>query len=272
MAAILVIQDIACVGRCSALAALPVLCAFGHQTVPLPTELLSSHTGFQNPHRHDLSPFMQAALDHWEGLALRFDAILVGYLSGAQQAACALRAVRRYRERGTLLCVDPAMGDHGRMYAGVAGGVAEVFGRLAREADLIFPNATEAALLTGADPARAKADRAALASLAALGAKAAVLTGYEEDGRIGVLAEDGAGVHAALADKRAGAWPGTGDLLAAAITGGVACGLPLEKACRLAVQFVSDAVHDAAGDPRRGVPFEGRLHTLWNAVQHKGAL
>ncbi len=267
---ILVIQDISCIGRCSALAALPVLCAFGHHATLLPTELLSSHTGFERPHRKDLSDDMRASLDRWAEMSLCFDAILLGYLSGGRQADMALRAVNAYRKEGTLLCVDPAMGDHGRMYAGVEKSVAGAFYALSQTADVLFPNATEAALLTGKDPSGAQADEAALRALLALGAKNVVLTGYEKDGGIGVLAGDGTNIRAAVSKKRAGAWPGTGDLLAAAVTGGMLAGLPLEKACQLAVRFLSDAVHDAGGDPRFGVPFEGRLYQLTNAVYQEG--
>lgn len=267
---ILVIEDISCVGRCSALAALPVLCAFGHHAALLPTELLSSHTAFAGPHRKDLAQDMTAALDQWEKLGLCFDAILIGYLSGEKQAEAALRAVKTYRRQGVLLCVDPAMGDHGRMYAGVAGGVKDAFCTLCRKADIIFPNATEAALLLGRDPACARADEAALSALLSMGVKSAVLTGYEQNGDIGVIAGDQKGLFTALSKKQAGGWPGTGDLLAAAVTGGVVGGLSLETACTLAVRFLSDAIHDAEGDPRFGVPFEGRLYHLARAVYRKG--
>ena len=41
---ILTIQDYSSVGRCSLTAALPILCACGHDAVGLPTALLSTQT------------------------------------------------------------------------------------------------------------------------------------------------------------------------------------------------------------------------------------
>lgn len=269
---ILLIQDLSCVGRCSAFAALPVLCALGHHVVPLATALLSSHTAFKQPYIRDLSEDMEACLKKWASLPLRFDAILIGYLANRQQAQAALCAVKAYRKEGTLLCVDPAMGDHGRMYAGVEQEVVDFFGALCRKADLIFPNATEAALLLGRDPAKARADLQTLSSAAMLGAKNTVLTGYREKDSIGVLAQSGQETFRALAKEREGQWPGTGDLLSSAVTGGALSGLPLKQACELAVRFVKDAVWDAQGDPRYGVPFEGRLYQLTDAVRRRGNL
>ena len=42
---VLTIQDISCVGRCSMTVALPVLAACGVEACPLPTAVLSTHTG-----------------------------------------------------------------------------------------------------------------------------------------------------------------------------------------------------------------------------------
>ena len=48
---VLSVQDISCVGRCSMTVALPVLAACGVEVCPLPTAVLSTHTGgFGTPH------------------------------------------------------------------------------------------------------------------------------------------------------------------------------------------------------------------------------
>ena len=39
------IHDFSCVGRCALTVVIPTLSVMGYQTIPLPTALLSSHTG-----------------------------------------------------------------------------------------------------------------------------------------------------------------------------------------------------------------------------------
>ena len=50
-----------------------------------------------------------------------------------------------------LTVVDPVMGDHGRMYRGLAPEMVPAMYTLCSRASLILPNTTEAALLLG-DP------------------------------------------------------------------------------------------------------------------------
>ena len=146
---ILIIQDISCIGRCSLLAALPLFNDAGIRATPLPTALLSSHTGFPNPARRDLTEDMSAALDQWQKLDLRFDAIHIGYLAGAHQLPVAQRALDLFRREDTKLFVDPVMGDWGKAYSYCDEALLQGFQALCAQADLILPNRTEAAMLLG---------------------------------------------------------------------------------------------------------------------------
>ena len=49
------IHDLSCFGRCSLTIALPVLSAMGCQCCPLPTALLSAHTGFTGGSFQDMT-------------------------------------------------------------------------------------------------------------------------------------------------------------------------------------------------------------------------
>lgn len=80
-------QDLSCLGRCSLTVALPMLESLGVQAVPLPTAVLSTHTGgFGHPAAVDLTAFMQEAIFHYRSLDLRFDAVVTGYMASIQQA------------------------------------------------------------------------------------------------------------------------------------------------------------------------------------------
>ena len=146
MKRVLSIQDLSCVGRCSLTVALPVLSAMGCQAVPLPTALLSTHTAFPAPHRKALTGDLLPMADHWQAQQVTFDAITVGYLAGPEQVQAVEGVLDRFQ---ALVVVDPAMGDHGRLYSSLDAGQVEAMARLCRRGQVLLPNVTEAALLTG---------------------------------------------------------------------------------------------------------------------------
>ena len=83
---ILSVQDLSCLGQCSATVALPILSACGQEACLLPTALLSTHTGgFTDVHRRELTADLEAICDHWLREELQFDAIYTGYLGDAAQ-------------------------------------------------------------------------------------------------------------------------------------------------------------------------------------------
>lgn len=278
----LIIQDMSLVGRCSLTAALPLFSALGIEAVALPTALLSSHTGGFGPvHRRDLSQDMALTLAHWAKIPLHFDLIHVGYLAGAQQLKSVMEAADRYKAEGTLLVVDPVMGDWGKTYSFVDEALLHGFRDLVAMADLILPNRTEAALLLdipyqkGADSPQALLST--LTALRAMGAGAAMITGVSAgDGHIGAawLTKDMDSPSLTFAPEAKGAWPGTGDLFAAVLEGALLRGMAMDKAAALAVQFVHRCVKDADSDPkiaRFGLPFEKQIPWLIDSVSQKGS-
>ena len=69
MKRILCIQDLSTVGRSSLAVVSPVLSVMGYQCCPLPTALLSTHTGgFGTPARLDGCAYGEAALEHYREL------------------------------------------------------------------------------------------------------------------------------------------------------------------------------------------------------------
>ena len=84
---VLVINDLSCFGKCSLTVSLPVLAACGVEAVPLPTAILSTHTGgFPSPYISSMTAAMRGIVAHWQQIGLRFDAIYSGYLCGAAGA------------------------------------------------------------------------------------------------------------------------------------------------------------------------------------------
>ena len=67
------VHDLSCFGRCSLTIVMPTLSAMGLQCCPVPTALLSTHTGgFSGNTFLDLSDEMAAITTHWQDLKLGF--------------------------------------------------------------------------------------------------------------------------------------------------------------------------------------------------------
>ena len=109
------IHDISGFGKCSLTVALPVLSAAGIETCPVPTAILSTHTGgFTGFTYRDLTDDLPAYIQHWQKLALHFDAIYSGFLGSKQQIDILRAFCKQFRKQDTLVFVDPVMGDNGK--------------------------------------------------------------------------------------------------------------------------------------------------------------
>ncbi len=75
------IHDLSGFGRASLTVIIPILSTMGVQACPLPTAVLSSHTGgFKDYHFVDMTEEMVKIIDHWKALDIAFDAIYSGFL------------------------------------------------------------------------------------------------------------------------------------------------------------------------------------------------
>ena len=180
------INDLSGFGRCSLTVALPILSAMGFQVCPAPTMLLSAHTGYPAPFIRDMTADLPAYFAHWERLGLEFEAVYTGFLGAPRQAALLEPFLQSQIRAGALCLVDPAMADHGRLYATCTPALVEAMKRLVALAAICTPNVTEACLLTDTDYDAVAAlppaeQQAALyragARLRALGCGTVVITG-----------------------------------------------------------------------------------------------
>lgn len=149
---VLTVQDISCIGQCSLTVALPILSVCGHETVVLPSAVLSSHTGgFHGNTFRDLTEDFPDIRKHWCREGIFFDAIYTGYLGSEKQIDYVRELIRTTKKAGAPVIVDPAMADNGKLYSGFTPAYAEHMKQLCAEADHLLPNITEACLLTGMD-------------------------------------------------------------------------------------------------------------------------
>ena len=280
MKRLLTVQDISCVGKCSLTAALPVISAMGVEACPLPTALLSCHTAFDHFSFLDLTEEIPKIEQAWQEENLTFDTIVSGYLGSVRQIELVKELGKRFRaDPDCLQIVDPAMADHGKLYAGFDCSFVEAMKGLCRSADVIVPNLTEACLLTGTEYTGEMEEsfcRELLEKLAEAGCHRILLTGYQEADGIGVLSlhrENGKNVFRKYLNERLpGSYHGTGDIFASVLSGALTLGKSLEEAQELAVDFTLECIRKTAEDPQRrkyGVSFEQALPFLWQRLCRK---
>jgi len=152
------VNDLSGFGRCSLTVSIPILSAMGFQVCPVPTAVLSSHTGYPDPLIRDFTEDMEAYLAHWERLGLTFACGYTGFLGNERQAELLEPFLCRLRQQGALRLVDPAMADHGSLYSSCSPNLIPAMARLVSLASVATPNLTELCLLTGEEYAAVVAD------------------------------------------------------------------------------------------------------------------
>lgn len=264
------IHDLSCFGRCSLTIALPVLSAMGCQCCPLPTALLSAHTGFPGNTFLDLTVEMGRIADHWAAMDLQFDAIYSGFLGSADQVDTVARFFDTFKKSDTAVIVDPVMGDHGTAYRTCTPELCRGMRVLAENSDVITPNLTEAALLLDRPYEEIRQSDAyeVVRRLSLGGRRSVVLTGYSsESGQTGALCfdRDSGESKAVQTPREPQDFSGTGDLFASVLAGGVAKGVPLFQAAQAAADFVRDCIARTLAEgltEQDGVDFEPLLGQL----------
>lgn len=275
---ILAIHDMSGVGKCSLTVALPVISAAGVECSCLPTALLSTHSGdFYGFTKRDLSDELLPIAQHWKREGVHFDGIYTGYLASAQQVELIEQILDLLATPETMLIVDPVMAENGKYYAGFDGEMCAAFRRLCARADVITPNMTEAAFLTGRayHPGTVTESEveSLLNALCALGTGVAAITGVLlENGEIGNAVRDAKSGKICFSTRKmhGGVFYGTGDIFASALSALLVRGAPIESALELATALVEGSIARSVlrgGDRRFGVDFEGALPEFLRSVQ-----
>lgn len=271
------IHDISCFGRCSLTVALPILSAAGIETSIIPTAVLSTHTGgFTGYTFKDLTEDILPIARHWKSLGLTFEALYTGYLGSYSQLDMVSQIFDMFKEKDTIILVDPVMGDNGKLYAAFDKDFPKGMIKLCEKADVIVPNITEATLLLGEDyqegPYTVEYIEGLLDRLSGCGAKKIVLTGvYLQEGKMGAAAYDCGSkeVNYYFSEKIPGMYHGTGDVFSSVLLSGLLNNRTMEEALKLAVNFTTGAIrrtYNDKTDNRYGVNFEQGLAELAKLV------
>lgn len=260
---VLTLQDISCFGQCSLTVALPILSASGMETVILPSAILSTHTaGFTGFTFRDLTDDLDLIADHWAKENISFDCFYTGYLGSIAQIDKALRLSRERLNPGALLIVDPAMADNGALYSIFDMEYVKNMKRLCDVADILLPNITEAAFLTGMEYKDSYGEdyiRELLSKLVSGDKQTVILTGvgYKKD-TTGVVVYKGGNMQYYEHVKIEKGCHGTGDVYASAFVGALLNGKSEYDAARIAADFTVTCILNTQDDADHwyGVKFE----------------
>ena len=264
------INDVTGFGRCSVTVELPIISALKIQVCPLPTALLSVHTGFKNYFMDDFTDRMNSYVDSWQKNSLTFDAIATGFLGSAAQIEIVRRVIKTFP---AVVIIDPVMGDHGKIYASYTKEMCRRMRELLEFADLVTPNLTEACELLGT-PYREKISDSELATMAAnIAAKTrggrVIITGitldFDDDSNITNFIFDNGQINLVTSKKLGGDRSGTGDAFFAVAAASWLNGETLTDSTRKAADFVAKCIAHAEKlnlPWNFGLPFEEFLTEL----------
>lgn len=269
------VNDMSGFGRCSLTVALPVISAMGMQCCPLPTAILSNHTGYNSCHFNDLSNGMNEYISEWGKLQLKFDGIYTGFLANAGQVDKVMGFVKNYAKPGIIKLIDPVMADNGKLYSTCDTRLCEEMSKLVSLATITTPNLTEACLLAGCDIAdvmklsggeRRDSVYAIAEAIAKTGPQQVVVTGVEiADGMVENVVYDNGNTYSVSSPKVERQFAGTGDLFASVLFGHLVRGNSLKAALGITTAFVYETTqytYECDSPATDGIMFEPFLKKL----------
>lgn len=278
MKRVITVQDISCVGKCSLTVALPVISAMGVEACVLPTAVLSTHTAFKGFTFRDLTADISAITSHWKQEKIGFDAIYTGYLGSFEQIELMHSLIADFGGGSTRVIVDPCMGDNGVLYSGFTPDFAKAMAGLCSKADVIVPNLTEASFMLDVPYVAAGYTKEYIEDLvqklAGLGSRRVVLKGVSfDDKKIGIVSYDSQNQKISwyFHERMPHSFHGTGDIFASVLTGALVRGFELQDACRLAADFVVEAIRATLSHKDYnwyGVDFEAAIPMLVNRLSN----
>lgn len=262
------LHDLSSFGRCALTVICPTLSAMGVQVCPVPTALLSTHTGgFEGFCFEDTTPFMEGALTHFKSLGVPFDAVYSGFLGSENQ----IDTVEKYLDtyKNAIKLVDPVLGDDGKLYSTVTDSLVCGMKRLCEKADIITPNVTEAAFLLSEDPDTELTSDKLDNWLDRLSEnkRSVIITGVRANGISNVGYDKSTDTKFTVSSKLVqDTYPGTGDIFASVLLGNVINGRSLEQAAKNAAAFTAKCIaetHALPEERRNGVALEFCLKDLF---------
>lgn len=271
------IHDLSGYGRASLTTIIPILSNMKVQVCPVPTAILSTHTGgFEGYSFIDLTDYMQEHINHWKKLELEFDCIYSGFLGSPKQIEIVADFIDFFGKKAKFTVVDPVMGDNGKLYSTMGNEMVIGMRKLIKNADIITPNFTEVIYLLGKEyKENITLDEVKeyLKELANMGPKIVIATSVPDeesnklDRKTSVVAYDRENDVFWRVSCRyiPASYPGTGDAYTSVVIGSLLQGDSLPMAIERGVQFITQCIMASYGfkyPKKEGVLLEKMLDVL----------
>lgn len=271
------IHDLSGYGRASLTTIIPILSNMKVQVCPVPTAILSTHTGgFEGYSFIDLTEYMQEHINHWKKLDLDFDCIYSGFLGSPKQIEIVEDFIDFFGKKAKFTVVDPVMGDNGKLYSTMDNEMVLGMRNLIRKADIITPNFTEVMYLLNREYDKnisMEKVKSYLKELADMGPKVVIATSVPEisesniDKKTSVVAYDRENDVFWRVSCRyiPASYPGTGDAYTSVVIGSLLQGDSLPMAIERGVQFITQCIMASYGfkyPKKEGVLLEKMLDVL----------
>lgn len=271
------IHDLSGYGRASLTTIIPILSNMKVQVCPVPTAILSTHTGgFEGYSFIDLTDYMQEHINHWKKLELEFDCIYSGFLGSPKQIEIVADFIDFFGKKAKFTVVDPVMGDNGKLYSTMGNEMVVGMRKLIKNADIITPNFTEVIYLLGKEyKENITLDEVKeyLKELANIGPKIVIATSVPDeesnklDRKTSVVAYDRENDVFWRVSCRyiPASYPGTGDAYTSVVIGSLLQGDSLPIAIERGVQFITQCIMASYGfkyPKKEGVLLEKMLDVL----------
>ena len=263
----LALHDLSSWGKSSLTVVLPLLEAMGIETAAIPTAVLSTQTdGFDRVLSEDMTRILGSYHDMIREYGYSFSAVYSGYLSTPEQVDDVISIMGK--EEGIKL-VDPVFGDDGMIYPTLSERHIERIRELVKIADIITPNITEAARLTGLGMKESYSNHdisEVVEKLRELGPDEGVVTGVPLLNEvIGNVAYSGDDVRILSYEDLYGTFPGGGDAFATILLGSILRGSSFFAAVKRAGDLVFETMKNAKlqhREHRLGIPLYRLIRRL----------
>ena len=267
---IAIVNDFTGFGRCSIAVALPIISAMKIQCCPLPTAILSAHTGFSSFFFEDYTPHMRDYMNNWKELNLQFDGICTGFLGSKEQIDVVVEFLCNFKTKDTIVMVDPVMGDYGQLYSTYTQEMCDEMKKLIKYADVMTPNLTEACRLLDIPYPEKSLNPEQLENIAkelcTKGPNKIVITGLQHNGNIRNFIYETGKPYTIIEVKKIGEdRSGTGDVFSSIVVANIVKGVDIVTSVKKATDFISKAINYTAkiGTPvHDGICFEEYLTDL----------
>lgn len=264
------INDLSGYGRCALTVSLPVISHMRIQCCPVPTSILSNHTGYDEYFFDDYSDKLPQYFEMWEKLELTFDGIMSGFLGSKEQIDMVVKFIHEFSEKDTKIIIDPVMGDHGKIAGTYTEETCIEMRKLVSYADIVTPNLTEACKLVDVpykeNGWKKKELQLMAEKVSQMGPEKVVITGIPQGEFIAnYVYEKGEESHFIKTHKVGEERCGTGDLFASIIAADAVNGIDFQKSVRKASAFVKKSMLKSIEmniPKKNGVCFEEILHKL----------